>query len=119
MVTTPDAAGKARPTRLIAMGQAALMEGFSLIGLETYPNATPETLEKVLAELVRGEHKALIFLEHDLARSGGHWLGRVREEGGRIVVTEIPPLNAPGSYEPEVDRLVRAILGPGALEISK
>lgn len=119
MSASREQAGGARPTRLIALGEAALMEGFSLIGLETYPNATAETLETLLAELVRGEQKALLFLEHGLARSGGPWLKRVREEGGHIVITEIPPLNAPGSYEPEVDRLVRAILGPNALERSK
>jgi vacuolar-type H+-ATPase subunit F/Vma7 len=112
---TAVAAG-APPARLIALGSAALMQGFSLIGVETFPDADPRTLERVLAELVRGEHKALVFLEHGLARGAGPWLRRAREEGGRIVVTEIPPLAAPGEYAPDVDRLVSALLGPSALE---
>lgn len=103
-------------TRLVALGQAALMEGFRLIGVETHADATDATVERVLAGLVRGGVRALVFLEHDLARGRGPWLERVRNEGGRIVVTELPPLAAPGSYAPAVDALVRAILGPGALE---
>jgi vacuolar-type H+-ATPase subunit F/Vma7 len=104
------------PTRLVALGHAPLMEGFRLIGLETHPNATHETVERVLSELVRSGGKALVFLEHHLAGGRGPWLEQVRNEGGRIVVTEIPPLAAPGSYSPAVDQLVRSILGPGALE---
>lgn len=103
------------PARLIAMGRAALMEGFSLVGLETYPDATPEDVERVLGALVRADEKALVLLEHSLARAGGDWLARVREEAARIVITEIPPLHEPQRYAPSVDRLVRAVLGPGAL----
>ena len=110
------ATGTAVPTRLIAMGSAVLMEGFSLIGLETFPDATAEDLERLLAGLVRSEARALLMLEHPLARSDGPWLKRVRHEAARIVITELPPLAAPHEYAPTVDALVRAVLGPGALE---
>ncbi len=40
----------------------------------------------------------------------------MREEGGRVVVAEIPPLHAPEDYHPQVEDVVRAILGAGALE---
>ncbi len=106
----------AAPTRMIAVGSAALTEGFSMIGVETMPDATPEVLETLLAGLVRRQEKALVFLEHDLARSGGPWLSRVRAEGGRIVVAEIPPLHAPEEYHPQVEEVVRAILGTHALD---
>jgi vacuolar-type H+-ATPase subunit F/Vma7 len=104
------------PTRLIAMGQAPLMEGFRLIGVETHADASHATVERVLAELARSGARALVFLEHELARGTGPWLEQVRNEGGGIVVTELPPLAAPHTYAPAVDTLVRAILGPGALE---
>jgi vacuolar-type H+-ATPase subunit F/Vma7 len=103
-------------TRLVALGHAPLMEGFRLIGVKTHADATDATVERVLADLVRGGARALVFLEHHLARGRGPWLERVRNEGGRIVVTELPPLAAPDSYAPAVDGLMRAILGPGALE---
>ena len=103
-------------TRLIALGSAPLMDGFSLIGIETVRNATPEMLEELLAGLVRRQEKALVFLEERLARGDGPWLRRVREEGGRIVITELPPLHAPEDYHPPVEDLVRALLGAQALE---
>lgn len=103
-------------TRMIALGGAALIEGFGLIGVETRPDATPEQLETLLAELVRNQEKALLFLEDALARGSGPWLRRVREEGGRIVIAEVPPLHAPQDYHPPVEELVHSILGPQALE---
>ncbi len=104
------------PTRIIALGSAALTEGFSLIGVENIPDATEEQLETLLADLVRRKEKALVFLEHNLARSKGPWLRHVREEGGRVVIAEVPPLHAPGDYHPQVEDVVRAILGAQALE---
>ncbi len=106
----------AAPTRMIALGSAALTEGFSLIGVETIPDATAEQLETLLADLVKRQEKALVFLEDSLVRSQGPWLRHVREEGGRIVIAEVPPLHAPEDYHPQVEDLVRAILGAQALE---
>ncbi len=103
-------------TRMIALGSAALTEGFSLIGIETLADATAEQLENLLADLVRRQEKALVFLEHHLARSEGPWLRRVREKGGRIVIAEVPSLHTPGDYRPQVEDVVRAILGAQALE---
>jgi len=103
---------------MIVLGSAQLTDGFRLIGLETYPDATPESVEKLLQHLVATDATALILLEHALARESGTWLQRVRNEGGRIIITEIPPLDAPGSYQPAVDDLVKSALGPSALEES-
>ena len=111
--------GMPEATRMFALGSAALTEGFSLIGFETLPDATPEALEELLAELVRTRQKAMIVLEGELARSPGRWLKRVRNEGGRIVIAEIPQLHTPGVYRPPVEDLVESILGPSALEERK
>jgi vacuolar-type H+-ATPase subunit F/Vma7 len=111
--------GKPEGTRMFALGSAALTEGFSLIGFETLPDATPEALEELLAELVRTRQKAMIVLEGNLARGSGRWLNRVRNEGGRIVIAEIPQLHTPGVYRPLVEDLVESILGPSALEERK
>ena len=56
------------------------------------------------------------LLESGLAHAGGASLNRLRNEGGRIVVTELPPLAAPHDYAPAVDEVVRAVLGPEALK---
>lgn len=103
-------------TRVIALGSAALMEGFALIGFETHADADVQAVESLLEQLVRDDSRALILLEQDLARSEGPWLKRVRNEGGRIVVTELPALHQPDAYHPLVEDVVTNILGPGALE---
>lgn len=101
---------------MIALGSAALTQGFELLGFETWPNATAETMEQVLQELLRTGAKALVVVEHGLAREGCPSFRLIRAEGGRIVVTEIPPLHAPADYQPPVEALVRRVLGPNALE---
>ena len=96
-------------TRVIALGNAALMDGFAMIGVETVVNATPQTLEALLAALSQHDRNAVIFLERDLARSNGPWLQRVRAKGGRIIVVEIPSLNAPEEYHTRVEEMVRGM----------
>lgn len=102
--------------RLVVIGSAGLADGFSLIGAEIYADADPAKVEEVLGQLVKSGDEALVLLESHLAHAGGHWLDRLRNEGGRIVVTELPPLAAPYEYAPAVDDVVRAVLGPEALK---
>jgi vacuolar-type H+-ATPase subunit F/Vma7 len=103
-------------TRMIAMGSAALTEGFALVGFETWPDATEDELAEVLGGLLKRREKALVFLEPCLARCKCAELNRVQAEGGRIVVTEVPPLHAPGTYHPAVEEMVVSVLGPAALD---
>ncbi len=98
------------------MGSKVLIEGFALLGLETYADAAPEDVEEVLASLLRDKEKALVFLEHELGRCDSASLEWVRREGGRVVITEVPPLHAPGDYHPPVEDMIMRVLGPSALE---
>jgi vacuolar-type H+-ATPase subunit F/Vma7 len=102
--------------RLVVLGSAGLAEGFSLIGAEVHPDADAARVEAVLAALWASGDTALVLLEAHLARGEGEWLKRLRSEGGRIVVTELPPLSAPTDYAPAVDAVVRSVLGPEALK---
>lgn len=102
--------------RLVVLGSAGLAEGFSLIGAEVHPDADAERVEAVLAGLWQSGAAALVLLESHLARGEGEWLHRLRNEGGRIVVTELPPLSAPQDYAPLVDEMVRQVLGPETLK---
>jgi len=104
---------------MLALGDAALVQGFALIGFEAYPDATPAQLEQILASLHRSNATALVLVEHELARQGGEWFTRLRNEGGRIVITEMPPLHAPANYHPAVEDLVVDVLGEQALEPQK
>ncbi len=111
-----DAEAPVSGGRLVVLGSAGLTEGFSLIGAEVYPDADAARVEEVLAQLVKDGSEALVLLESSLAHSGGTWLSRLRHEGGRIVVTELPPLSAPHDYAPAVDKVVHAVLGQDALK---
>ena len=102
--------------RLVVLGSAGLADGFSLIGAEVHADADPATVETVLEQLAHGGDAALVLLESTLAHAGGPWLNRLRNEGGRIVITELPPLPSPQDYAPAVDEVVRAVLGPDALK---
>lgn len=93
-------------TRIIALGSAALMDGFSLAGVEVMPNATADELEALLKSLVSGKGKALVLIESGLADEPGPWLQRVRSEGGRVVVVQVPSLASAGGYRSDVDRLI-------------
>jgi len=111
--------GSHTPARMIALGSAALMEGFALIGFETWPDPAPEAIEKLLHELMRNQQAALIVIEQDLALHPGRHLSRAQREGGRIVITEIPGIRMSDSYHSRVESLVQGILGPAALEVQR
>jgi vacuolar-type H+-ATPase subunit F/Vma7 len=102
--------------RLVVLGSAGLADGFSLIGAEVHADADPAVVESVLEHLAKSGDEALVLLETHLAHAGGYWLDRLRNEGGRIVITELPPLPAPHDYAPAVDEVVRAVLGSDALK---
>jgi len=112
----PETAKSSAKTRLIAMGSAELTTGFGLIGFEAFPGASPADLDKLLDGLVESRERALLLLESELAHCGSPVLERVRGSGGRIIITEVPSLNAPTDYHPEIEDLVVSVLGAGALE---
>lgn len=111
-----DAGKPGSGARLLVFGSAGLAQGFALIGAEVHADADAEVVEAVLGELVKRGDEALVLLETHLAHGGGYWLNRLRNEGGRVVITELPPLPAPHDYAPAVDEVVHAVLGPEALK---
>ena len=102
--------------RLIAIGGEALAEGFALLGFETLAGPDSEEVEALIEQLLRSGERALVFLEDGLLDRESESLNQVRREGGRVVVTEVPPLESPADYHPRVEDLVRRVLGPSALE---
>ena len=113
-----SSAAAAPPARLIALGSAALMEGFSLIGFETYPDPTPTALEDLLRDLLQGQQGALVVIEQGLVPNPGRHMTRALREGARVVITEIPSLQQPIHYRSRVDGLLQTLLGASALELA-
>ena len=100
-----------RPTRMLFMGDTSLTDGFRLIGFEIIADPSVEELNRTLQTLVDEKHNAFIILDNRLSECGSTVLERVRAEGGRIVVTEVPPLNAPQQFHCKIDKQVRTLLG--------
>jgi len=109
----------AAPARLIALGSAGLMEGFDLIGFETIADPAPETVEELFQALLRQKQAALVVIERRLAENPGRHLMRAQQEGGRIVITEIPEIHMSRGYHSRVEDLVQSILGSSALEMEE
>lgn len=103
-------------TRMIVLGSAALTDGFAMVGFETFPDASADQLEELLATLLQQRTRALIVIEPYLSEKPGKLLQRVRNEGSYILVTEIPPLHAPEDHRLDVEDLVVSVLGDDALE---
>lgn len=93
-------------TRIIALGSAALMDGFRLAGIEVVSDASREQLETLMKSLLSGKEKALVLLEDHLSANPGPWLGRALSEGGHVVVVQVPSLARAGDYHPDVDKLI-------------
>lgn len=106
------------PARLVALGSAALMEGFALIGFEIYPDPTEVVVEDVLRDLLQGQQGALVVIEQGFVQNPGRQLTRALREGARIVITEIPALQSPDHYRSRVDQVVQTLLGSAALELA-
>jgi len=105
-----------RPTRLHFLGDRALAEGFALIGFETSPDAGAAQLDKLLGDLLRERENAFVVIDQKLAQAGSRLLPRVYDEGGRIVIVEVPALSDPDGFRLDIDEQVRVLLGGNKLE---
>jgi len=101
--------------RLLAFGSRTLMDGFNLLGFETYPEANPSIFEEALCELLSKKEKALVFVEQNLLVDTGNCYQKIRQDSGEVVLMTLPPLNEAENYHPPVEELVKRVLGPSAL----
>jgi len=105
-------------TRLYFLGEAGLANGFRLAGFEVFPDASIQTLERLLLELRENRSPAFVILDYRLAESDSRVLQEVRDEGGRILITQVPPLSHSGRLRSKVDDHISQLLG-NALETGK
>ena len=102
--------------RIVAFGSAALMDGFALLGIETHADPEASEIEDFLDGLVRARERALVFMQQNLVKAGIAQVQQLRQQGGSILICEIPDLQAAGDYRPQVDQLIRRVLGASVLE---
>ena len=85
--------------RVLAIGNRALMDGFALLGIETYADFSLTQMEQLLLELYRGNERALVYLQQDLAQADIPVLTNLRNEGGRVLISEIPDILSADGYQ--------------------
>ncbi len=99
-------------TRQLFLGEASLATGFRLAGFEVFPDADAAQLDRLLDELQQERSAAFVVIDQGLAESGSQRLENVRREGGRILLTQVPPLNHPEQMQSSIDDHIQLLLGP-------
>lgn len=98
-------------TRQIFLGDASLATGFRLVGFEVFPDADIRQVDSLLAQLMAERTPAFVVLDQALASQDSKRLRQVRSEGGRILLTQIPPLTEPDRMHSEIDDHIQQLLG--------
>lgn len=97
--------------RILAIGNQALMDGFALLGIETYADVSLQELDGLLTGLHRGKQRALVYLQQDLAECDLPILHLLRSEGGNILISVVPDILSADDYHAPVDQLISRVLG--------
>jgi vacuolar-type H+-ATPase subunit F/Vma7 len=98
-------------TRQLFLGDASLATGFRLAGFEIFPDADAAQLDQLLSELLATRTPAFVVIDQALAASNSRRLEEVRREGGRILLTQVPPLNQPERMHSAIDDRIQQLLG--------
>ena len=98
-------------TRQLFVGSANLAAGFRLAGFEVLADAGVAELEQLLTGLRAARTPAFVVVDQSLAESDSRLLQEVRREGGRILLTQVPPLTHPEQMKSSVDEHIRLLLG--------
>ena len=98
-------------TRQLFFGDANLATGFRLAGFEVFADAGITQLEQTLSQLRAARTSAFVVIDQRLAESDSDLLEEVRREGGRILLTQVPPLTHPEQMKSSVDDHIQQLLG--------
>ena len=99
------------PVRNIFVGGPALTDGFRLIGFETLTDPDVRQLDQLLGELQRTRQRTLLIIEQSVNGIGSKMLEQIRREGGRIVLSEVPPLHDPDNFQSDLDAQLKKLTG--------
>ena len=98
-------------TRQLFLGDASLATGFRLAGFEVFPDADIAELERLLEQMQAARTPAFVVIDQELAESDSRLLQEIRREGGRILLTQVPPLTHPEQMRSSVDDRIQQLLG--------
>jgi len=92
------------------MGESALTDGFRLIGFETIADPSPEQVEKLVRKLMAKRENAFLVLDRKLAHADIPAIRQIRQEGGHILVTVVPPLAEPDCFHCQIDDRLQTLM---------
>ena len=101
---------QAPAVRMIFLGETALSQGFRLIGFEVFPDPSRSDLDRIFGELIDSQERVFVVIDQKSADVQCPALDRIRAEGGRILVTTVPPLNDPSCFHCAVDEQIKHLL---------
>lgn len=102
--------------KIIAFGDAALMDGFALLGIQIQEDQSAAVIEATLQKLSRSRERALVFVQQDLMTAAIPMIAQLRRQGGSILICELPSLRAADQYRPAVEKLISRVLGSALTE---
>ncbi|MBV2121895.1 MAG: V-type ATP synthase subunit F [Candidatus Thiodiazotropha taylori] len=97
--------------RNIFVGSHTLGDGFRLIGFETLTEPDTATLDELLSGLLQQKQRALLIIEQSVNRLESKLLQQIRNEGGRIVLSEVPSLHDSDNFQSELDETLKQLTG--------
>ena len=103
--------GAIKQTRLIFIGGPALTDGFRLIGFETLTNPDVDQVDELIRSLLETRQNTFMVIEKTQDLSASQLLREIRQEGGRIVISEVPSLQDPSCFDCELDRQIEKLTG--------
>ena len=101
---------------ILAIGSRELMDGFALLGITTHVLEDAAEIDRLLSDLARRRERALVYIQQDMIDEQTPSVQKLRLEGGSILICEIPPLGGAAEYRPQVEKLIRRVLGSSILE---
>ena len=98
-------------TRLIFIGGPALTDGFRLVGFKTLTDPQISQIDELISTLLETRQNAFIVVEQSPEIMQSKMLQQVHNEGGRIVVSEVPSLQDPACFHCELDKEIEKLMG--------
>ena len=103
-------------TRMIALGSLVLARGFRLIGFEALENPNHEEVSALIKELQVHQQRAFMVVEQSLADDMQDIFRPIQQEGGDILVVELPSIHEPEKLDSYLAARIVQKLGPHALK---
>jgi len=102
-------------TRMIAIGSLALVRGFRLIGFEALADPDRKNISVLIDDLQRHQQRAFLVVEQHLANELRDIFRPIQQEGGDILMVELPAIHEPEKLDSYLSSKIEERLGSQVL----